>query len=232
MSARVPFRAAARCKTVAMGMSLAAVFACKKDDSGAPFEGEILMHTTGGGRESDMTVLVRGDKLRFEMKAEDGQLSHGLFDPSTNRVTMILDAQKAYMDMDFGKPSAMPNTDPGTSTVTKQGVEQIAGRSCESYRVADPAGKQSEVCVAAGLAFFDLSSLRPGGGGAPVGLAKEFKDKKSFPLRSVEYDKDGKEISRMVVTKIERKAEAASLFEVPADYKKLEIAKPGLPRKE
>ncbi len=86
------------------------------------------------------------------------------------------------------------------------------------------------MCVTSGLAFFDLSSLRPGGGGAPVGLAKEFKDKKSFPLKSVEYDASGKEISRMVVTKIEKKPEAAALFEVPADYKKLELAKPLAPR--
>lgn len=204
-----------------MGIAIASFLSCKKDESQTPFEGEVLMKTTSAGKEANVRVLVRAEKIRFEMSSPEGQPMNGLFDPASNKVTMLLDAQHAYMDMNFSKPSAVPNTDPATSKVEKLGSEEIAGRTCENYRVTD-GPKKSEVCVTSGIAFFDLSSLR-NGGGEPVGLAKEFKDKRSFPLRSIEYDATGKEISRMVVTKIERKPADPKLFEIPADYKKYEM---------
>jgi hypothetical protein len=72
------------------------------------------------------------------------------------------------------------------------------------------------VCIAQGIAFFDMGSMK-GGGGA---LGKELREKKLFPLRSVEYDATGKEISRMQVTKVEKKSLDDSEFAVPKDYAK------------
>ena len=43
-----------------------------------------------------------------------------------------------------------------------------------------------------------------------------------FGLRSIHYDSEGKESSRMEVTNIEKKAMDGALFAAPADYKKMD----------
>jgi hypothetical protein len=42
---------------------------------------------------------------------------------------------------------------------------------------------------------------------------------KTFPLRSVEYDASGKEVSRAEVTSVTKEKLDDALFVVPADYK-------------
>jgi hypothetical protein len=74
------------------------------------------------------------------------------------------------------------------------------------------------VCIAEGLLFFDLDGLRHGGG---AGWNKELRDKRMFPLRSVEYDAAGKEISRSEVVKVEAKKLDDALFRVPSGYTKI-----------
>jgi hypothetical protein len=81
----------------------------------------------------------------------------------------------------------------------------------------------SEVCIAQGIAFFDIGSLRGGGPKSGSAIATQFREKKSFPLRSVEYDATGKEQSRMEVTKIEPAMIDDSRFAAPADYTKLSL---------
>jgi hypothetical protein len=74
------------------------------------------------------------------------------------------------------------------------------------------------VCIAEGLAFFDLEGVRHGGGAA---WNKDLHDKKMFPLRSVELDASGKEISRSEVVKVEAKKLDDALFQIPQGYAKL-----------
>jgi hypothetical protein len=190
---------------------------CRKKGFGGTFEGDITLHTTRpGAAAQDMVVRAKGDKLRFDTPGPDGKTTSAVYDPSTNKLVMIMDAQKAYMDMDFSAPNAKPNTNPQTSAVDKTGKsETIAGYDCEDWTVKDPSGKRTEVCMAEGLAFFDLEGVRSGGGAS---WNKDLRDKKYFPLRSVEYDKDGKEVSRSEVTKIDPKKLDDALFCVPKDY--------------
>ncbi len=190
---------------------------------GSEFEGEITMHTSGGaGAAQDMLVKAKGDKLRFDTKGPDGSAQYAIYDPKANKVTMVMDAQKAYMDLDFGKATApQANTSPDTAAIDKSGKhETIAGIDCENWTAKDPSGKRSEVCIAQGIAFFDMGSVKSG---SPSALGKELRDKKLFPLRSVEYDAAGKETSRMEVTKVEKKTIEDAQFAIPADYKKLAL---------
>lgn len=216
------------CLTLLFGVSSIAIAACSKTRGlGADFEGSVTMHTTGvGGAAQEMVVKAKGDKLRFDMKSPHGDAMHGVFDPKANKVVLFSDNTKTYLDMDFSKPSATTNTDPGTSAVVKTGNhETVAGFDCEDWTVKDPAGKRSELCIAEGIAYFDVASLRPGSSGATSPLAKEFRDKKSFPLRAVEYDAAGKELSRMEVTKIEKQSVDDAAFAIPADFKRVELPK-------
>ncbi len=190
--------------------------ACKKG-FGADFEGEVTLRTTRpAGAAQDMVVKAKGDKLRFEMTGPNGQPTSALFDPVENKVVLLMDAQRAYMDMDFSSPSASPNTDARSSAVDKTGKhETICGFDCENWVVKDPSGKRSEVCIAQGLAFFDLEGVRHGGGAS---WNKELREKKYFPLRSVEFDASGKELSRTEATKIEKKKLDEGVFAVPKGY--------------
>jgi hypothetical protein len=151
------------------------------------------------------------------MKMPDGSQVHGIYDPTTNKLMLVKDADKAYTTIDFGKPGApQANTSPDTASVDKTGKhETVAGMDCEDWTAKDPSGKRSEVCIAQGLVAFDFSALK---GGGTSTLGKELREKKLFPLRSVEYDAAGKELSRMEVTKVEKKSLEDSEFEIPKDY--------------
>lgn len=183
------------CLVLLVSLSPFTTMACSKTHGlGSDFEGAVTMHSTSSsGATQDMVVKAKGDKLRFDMKSPQGDPMHGVYDPKANKVTLFSDGTKSYFDLDFSKPSAVSNTDPGTSAVTKTGNhETVAGFDCEDWTVKDPTGKRSELCIAEGIAYFDVSSLRPGSSGPSSPLAKEFRDKKSFPLRAVEYDAQGK----------------------------------------
>lgn len=182
---------------------------------GPGFEGEITMHTQRVGETgSDMRVKSKGDKFRFDVPSPTGT-STAILDPAANKMTMLLDAQKSYMDLDFSKPSAQPSTNPDTSTAKATGKhETVAGMDCEDWTATDASGKHTDVCLAAGPSF-DLGALS----GKPSGAGQ----KQMFPLKSVDYDAKGTELSRMEVTKIEKKKLDDSLFVIPADYKKMEL---------
>lgn len=198
---------------------LASSAGCKKG-FGSGFEGAITMHVHSQTGDSDMVVKTKNEKMRFEMGG-----TSMLFDPGSNTVTMVNDATKTYTPIDFNAASApKANTSPDTAKIDKTGKhETIAGIDCEDWVAHDPSGKRSEVCIAQGIAFFDIASLKGGGSG---GLGKELREKKLFPMRDVEYDASGKEISRMEVTKVEKKSIDDAELAVPKDYSK--VALPGM----
>jgi hypothetical protein len=204
----------ARTALVLVFATLASV-SCKKDKGfGSGFEGEITMHMArAGAPEEDMVVKAKGDKMRID--TNDAYL---LYDPGTNKMTMVSTKQKSFMDLDFSKPGApQANTSADTATIDKSGKhETIAGMDCESWTAHDPSGKKSEVCIAQGIAFFDMGSMK----GGTSALGKELREKKLFPLRSVEYDATGKEISRMQVTKVDKHSIDDAEFVVPKDFTK------------
>lgn len=197
---------------------------CKKG-LGSGFEGEITLQTTRAGSTQDMLVKAKKDKLRFETNV-GGQASSAIFDPAQNKVFMVMDAQKAYMEVDFSTPSApRANVDAKAASAEKTGTkETIAGIDCEDWSVKDPSGKHTEVCLADGLAFFDLDGVKGGSGGSS--FSKQLREKKQFPLKSVDFDASGKETSRTEVTKIEKKKLDDAVFQVPPGYAKLSL--PGM----
>jgi hypothetical protein len=193
---------------------------CKKG-FGSGFEGELTMHSTStGGPAQDMVVKAKGDKLRFDIKGPDGALTYAIYDPGTSKITMVMESQKSFMDLDFNKPGApQANTSGDTASIDKSGKhETIAGIDCENWTAKDPSGRRSEVCIAQGIAYLDMDAVKTG---HPTSLGKELRDKKLFPLRSVEFDEKGKELSRSEVTKVEKKTVDDAQFTVPADYKKM-----------
>ncbi|HEY1959431.1 MAG TPA: DUF4412 domain-containing protein [Polyangiaceae bacterium] len=198
-----------------VALALLAPAGCKKG-FGSDFEGSITMHVRSQAGESDLVVKTKNEKMRFENRG-----SWMLYDPKASTVTMVDDASKTFTPIDFKSASApKANTSPDTAKIEKSGQhETIAGVDCEKWTVHD-GGKRSEVCIAQGIAFFDIGSLKSGQSSA---LAKELREQKLFPLRDAEYDADGKELSRMEVTKVEKKSIPDADLEVPKDYKQLAV---------
>jgi hypothetical protein len=53
--------------------------------------------------------------------------------------------------------------------------------------------------------------------------SEQMREKRLFPLRSVDFDATGKETSRTEAIKIERKSLDDSTFEVPKGYRKITL---------
>ncbi|HEX7665325.1 MAG TPA: DUF4412 domain-containing protein [Polyangiaceae bacterium] len=188
------------------------------------FEGDITLHTTSATQSQDMVLEVKKDKMRFDSTSADGPV-HGVLDPVAHKVTLYSDPTKTYTDLDFSGAKGQSNTSGDTANVKQTGKhETIAGYDCEDWTVNDPSGKRTELCVAQGLVYFDLGSLR-GGGQSTSPLSKQFEEMKSFPLRSVEFDASGKELTRSEVTKIEPKSVDDARFLPPAGYTQISLKK-------
>lgn len=210
---------------------------------GTSFEGEITMHaTTSRGTAEDITFDAKGNKIRFDAPSQRGEQSHVIFESGSKKILVVMDTQKSYMEMDLtamqnmavgmGHAPNQPSVPSAQATVTKTGKhEKIAGYDCEDWDIKEQNGKKAQACIAEGIPFLDFASLSPMQ--APQNnWMTELHDKRLFPLKVVEYDPAGKEMSRMEVTKIEKKKLDDSVFAIPAGYKKIEIptfGRPGLP---
>ncbi len=183
----------------------------------APFEGEITMSSIEPTKPAKtITYDVKGTKMRFEAPDSAGPMSGGyvIFDTTSKKMTAVQDAKKTAMVMDMGAmgqglPPGTPPAGP-KPTVDKSGkTDTVAGYSCEQWKISDPGGERTDVCVAQGISFPVMG--RHGGG-----WMSQLDN--SFPLRAVSYDSAGKEKSRMEVTKIEKKSLDDTMFQVPAGY--------------
>ncbi|HEY2517845.1 MAG TPA: DUF4412 domain-containing protein [Polyangiaceae bacterium] len=194
---------------------------------GSSFEGVIAMRSANAkGENPDLLFMVKGDKLRLDSD-QDGKVAHSVFDGAAKKVTLILDSQKIAMALPLpSAPDAGP--DAPTATVTKTGKhETIAGYDCEDWDVATGSRHES-LCVASGVPFFDFAGTAAlHAGPAKHTWADELRDKKSFPLRIIEKDPAGKELSRIEVSRIVKEPLEASAFEVPAGFHVMNMPGPG-----
>jgi hypothetical protein len=194
---------------------------------GSGFEGAITMRTSGGHGETDLVFLTKGGKLRVDIPGRDGQTAHGIVDPAARKITVLMDTQKVAMQMAIPSPAAggaAAGGDVADGKVTRTGKhETVAGYDCEDWDIAHPSGKHETACVAEGLSFFDLSTMAGTVGGVSSSWVEALRDKNGFPLRAVESDATGKEISRMEATKIEKKTLDAAEFEVPSTYRMVQM---------
>ncbi|WP_394826588.1 DUF4412 domain-containing protein [Pendulispora albinea] len=214
-------------RTLCVPLVLLGAFGCKK--SGADFEGEIALQIQRPNSSgSEMVFSTSGGRVRLDSSV-DGKHSHAIVRPG-GKALLVMDEAQSWLEMDMQKAAAaMATADPnGAPGVRKTGEkETIAGRECEIWKIQHANGKRTETCITEGLAAFDFGALLPGASllrppASTPEAANEVRTKKMFPLRSIEFDPFGKELSRMVVTRIEAKKIDDSKFEVPANYKKFE----------
>lgn len=217
--------------------------------SAGAFEGAITANLYAAGQPSVLKYAIKGQRARVETNLAQGGTATAivLMDLSAGSQTMLMPQAKTYMTLDlndekFKGMAERMNKDaadqPMKITATGK-TETIAGHTCE-YWVMNNGQQQTEMCFAKGLGFF-------GGAGGPGGVLSQLKNlpfgdqakatldanpefarfaaSGAFPLKISQVE-NGQTKPILEVTSVERRPLDDALFNVPADYKKMNL--PGL----
>jgi hypothetical protein len=215
------------------------------------FEGEIGILFKDAAKATKpvppLSLMIKDSKLRIEfppdMAASSGIGGKGyaVLNTPEKKLYAVLEDKKQVVLIDLDKAGEHLKTfgsgmEPGAKDprerkeapsrpppkVTKTGQKDtVAGYACEIWDIVPDTGERMSVCVAnEGASWFRLPLT-----GIPTehAWALELLDGKHFPLRGVAYDKAGTEKSRIEVTKLEKKAVAATLFDIPQGYKVVDL---------
>jgi hypothetical protein len=205
--------------------SLATVAAVSAADT---FEGRVHMEMSSGKKKEKMGVdyAIKGSKLRIDMPQENNRRGGGgtggmIFDTQNQEMIMLMenDGQKMFMRRsmkeDIARAQEKRDERQHPAPVATGRTEVIAGYTASEYKYTDEKGQVTDLWLAKGLGTFMYPAAQNpmGGRGAPSPeWEKIARDGNTFPLRVVGHNKNGDEISRMEVTKIEKTSLPDSLF--------------------
>jgi hypothetical protein len=192
------------------------------------FEGEIdlaIVMPGLSGSAITTTLKLKGKKMRMDYGGSGAlaAMSMGIiYDGETKKSYTLMPASHTYTETDLSKLPASTPPPAGPKPVAKKTgtTDKIAGYECENWIVATPGSPNAnELCVAHGLTFYAMGfgPFASFGSGDTWGGAL---DGGGFPLRMRMLDASGKETMRMEATRIERKSEPDSEFEVPKGFTK------------
>lgn len=170
-------------------------------------EGEITYAWERGGARSGepKTYLVKGTLVRAWPASGS---SRTIVDTTSLRVFSIDDAKRTFAPSVLDAPGAEAKTD---KTGRK---DTVLGRECDVWTIDDGRTRR-EACIVSGAAFVDPSARS-----VPSWL-RELSVRGALPLRVIETDKGGKELSRMIATRFDVRAVGAADFAIPRAYKNL-----------
>ena len=200
------------------------------------FEGVIEMQMKDANQDSPtpMKYMVKGDLVRMEMQSPRGEMAM-IMNLKERKTIMLMPQMNSYMERTMDSAVQRP-ADAKKSELTKTGkTEKILGYDCEQYIIKGEK-RETEIWAAKGLGTCTRHPMgggrgRMGGGGQmPEGWEDEIRSKGFFPLRTMTKNAEGKEESRMEVTKIEKKDLDASLFKAPEGWQKMDMPMMGRPR--
>lgn len=206
-------------KFLALGLGLLILFGAGISKALA-FEGVVDYHITSGDHKMDMEYLMKGHKLRFNGNATTHN-GAGILDSDKKTITILMPEQKMYMVQnvtDYKKLASQANgkfTDTGNS-------ETILGYKCEEYLYKSKSGL-AHIWLASKLGYF--GGMLQGQSGGMDAWVKMAQDKGLFPLKTVNTDNNGKEKFTMTATKVSKEPVDDSNFQVPSDYKEMQMPK-------
>ena len=165
-----------------------------------------------------MYLHLKGAKMRTEYGAGTHVGEIQIRDEREKKAWLLHGATHTYTESPI-VPSRLPPSRLGRPRGTKTGkTDTVAGYACDVWQYEPVAGFPSiELCVAHGLTFLAA-------GLGPLGVlgASDWSDATSdggFILRTRDVDATtGKEVSRVEVTRLEKKPQPDALFEIPKGY--------------
>lgn len=197
------------------------------------FEGTIVIKDESGGDATMQKLSFKGELLRMEEVGAHADGSAMIFNGQTKESFLIDVDEHAYFPLTW-PPSLAEDLQKEAEpvVVTKTGKrDNVAGYACDLYLEKDTlSGGVSELCIAHGLSSSGLFGLS--GSDSPIAsllpswLGAMVKDG-AFPVRGIERDKAGKEVSRFEATKIEAKKLDAKLFAPPPGYRRMNMEEVG-----
>lgn len=208
-----------------VALSLCASCKLQKLASVVSFEGEIEMATTMplvSTKPITITMKMKGAKMRTETGSFGGV---SITDGDAKKMWTLDPWAHTYMETDLAAAAKVASATKSKATMkaTKTSrSDKVAGYSCDVYELVDSTAPSSpiELCVASGLSMVALGLSGPFAAFASAGDAWGDVMSHGFPLRVMMRDPGGKLLMTMEATRIERKTEPDSEFEVPAGYTK------------
>jgi hypothetical protein len=219
---------------------------------GTSFEGEITAKLAEELDSNNMKLKLDYNNMSFKIKANLFRLEFSnnqgkvglsgatIMDLKSGIQRTINAEEKTYSELDMTKFKIPVDDDAEAKNfpkITRTGkTETIAGYTCEYYQFGDQ--EKLDFCLTKGLGYIPSGNDYRGGLinyfnnkglHKPLETDPEFKklvESGAFPLK-ITYEENGQVKTYMEVTRIDRKSLADSLFQVPADYKKVEL--PGFP---
>jgi hypothetical protein len=193
--------------------------------SAQSFEGTIEFRKQTTTDTVNYIYYVKGDKVRLDEIGSKSKKVEGSFiiDLKTNSMLSLSHERKLYIEQASGTPATMI----GKAEVKKTGATKtIQGVKCNEYVVKNPDEKvQVTYWMAEGKYdfFFKLLKVLNRKDKSAVYVQQITGVDSSFPFLSSQINLDtNKEEVKMEVTKLQKKAVDASLFEVPKDYQKFQ----------
>lgn len=212
------------------------------------FEGEVdlVASSAKSATPVPLNLLVKSETIRVDVPDDvlaapeahsftGGGKVYAIIKPAEKKTIVVLDGkrQAVIIDLDtladraksfrqHAPGGADKSTEPPAKVVKTGKKETVAGYACSDWEVTNADRSKLDLCVAEkGASFFHFPSLA----GIPTehAWALELVDGKHFPLKGVSFGKDGAEMGRVEVTKIDKHPLDAAMFEVPAGYKQVTI---------
>src|SRR5262245_55526251 len=210
--------------------------------TGRTFEGAITARLLAFDPPMEIKQAIKGSRMRVETPLSPGSAQTGviLMDLSSGTQTMLIQQNKTYMTLNLVEMAGQMMSGKDLSndfrkvTATDR-TETVAGHTCQYWRIGDK--QDTEICMAKGLGYY-------GGGGQAGGILDKLKNlalgdkmKKqieadpelakfveggAFPLKLSQIE-NGQSKTIMEVTRIDRKSRDDAIFNVPADYKQMEV---------
>lgn len=184
------------------------------------FEGKITINIFDNDQTHPMDYYMKDGKIRFDSKEKEGTGSF-IMDPVSKQIMIVMPDQKMYLQMPMheGKldAKAKENMEKGEFAKTSE-TKEILGYTAEKWTYKNEKGEEGEAWLTKDLGtFFWFKNPMMREDNQPQWM-KELKEGGYFPLMVTE---NGKKVFE--VTNVQKTSVDASLFEIPPDYKKMEM---------
>ncbi len=207
-------------KSLASFFILLAIVFCFVNNNYAQtqFEGKVTFNNFDDGTSHLMDYYAKGGKICFDTNEEDG---HIIWDTTKKEYMVVMPQEKMYMVMQIPESRIKSDISKDISNDTKftktKETKKILGYTAVklTYKDGDDKG---EAWVTQELGTFKLLDNPMQKDADKPQWQKDFEAGGYFPLEVYE---NGKKVFEVI--SIEKKSLAESIFEVPADYKKMDM---------
>ena len=186
------------------------------------FEGKVNFQVTDeGGKSTMLNYFVKDKKFRMEGPENQGAF---IFDATSNKMMILMDAQKMYMEIPFDLKEEMSKSKEETKGDFKATGEtkDILGYKCEKFIYNDDDTKNEMWLTKelGGFMFFnDPKQMEGSGNDWQTKLLTEG----YFPMVVMELSSGGAVKSKFEVKSLEPKKLDNSMFSVPSGYQKFSM---------